>query len=117
MARKYLRLMAEYGYCTLWDEYGAVNQETFPLSPQTKQRLLAWAKIYHESLNWHDPLATEPWSQEKRKAFEEEGRSLWDQLRHELGNEYDVTYFNRREFRNLNELLNLDGDVHNDMLF
>ncbi len=107
--------MAEYGYHYFWDEYGAVNQETFPLSPETKQRLLAWAESYHERLNWQDPLATEPWSQQKLRAFEEEGRSLWDQLRHELGDEYEVTYFSekyRREFRDPDELFNLDGEVH-----
>jgi hypothetical protein len=115
LARKYIKLMAEYSWQYLWDEYGAVNQETFPLPLETKQRLLAWAEIYHTSLNWQDPLATEPWSQEKLNAFEEEGRSLWAQLRQELGGEYEVTYFSEmyhREVRDLDELLHLDNEVH-----
>lgn len=99
LARKYLKLMAEYSCQYLWDEYGVVKQETFPLRLETKQRLLAWAEIYHSSLKWQDPAATEPWSQEKLKAFEEEGRSLWAQLRHELEGEYEVTYFSEMYHR------------------
>lgn len=115
MTRKYLKLMAEYGYHTLWDEDGAVNQEKIPLSPETKHRLFAWASIYHERLNWQDPAATAPWSQEHLQAFEEEGRALWEQLRHELGDEYAVTYFSEKyhqEFRRLEELLKRDDEFH-----
>ena len=115
LAKKYIRLMAEYCCDCLWGEDGAVNQEHFPLRLETRKRLLAWAEIYHTSLNWQDPLATEPWSQEKIKAFEEEGRALWAQLRHELGGEYEVTYFSEmyhREFRDLDELLHLDKEAH-----
>jgi hypothetical protein len=110
LAKKCIKLMAEYGYQYLWNEYGAVNQEIFPLNLEMKKRLLAWVEIYHNRLNWQDPAATEPWSQEKLKSFEEEGRSLWAQLRHELGDEYEVTYFSEmyhHEFRDLNELFHL----------
>jgi hypothetical protein len=112
VARKYIKLMAEYGYQYLWNEQGAVDQEALPLGLEMKTRLLAWVEIYHNRLNWQDPAATEPWSQEKLKSYEEEGRSLWTQLRHELGDEYEVTYFSemyRREFRNPDELPHLQG--------
>jgi hypothetical protein len=59
LARKYIRLMADYGCQYLWDEYGAVNQETFPLRQELKKRLLAWAEIYHASLNMQDPKKSE----------------------------------------------------------
>lgn len=115
MARTSLKLMAEYGHYTLWAEDGAINPERLALSPQTKQRLFAWASIYHDRLNWHDPAATAPWNPELLQAFEEEGRALWEQLRHELGDAYVVTYFSekyRREFRHPEELLNVESDVH-----
>ena len=115
LAPRSLKLMAEYGDQCLWDEQGAVQHETVPLSPETHMRLLAWAEVYHARLNWLDPLATPDWSQEDLHTFEQEGRSLWDQLQQELGKAYRVTYFSekyRREFRQLDELLHLDGESH-----
>ena len=115
LAPRSLKLMAEYGGQCLWDEQGAVKHETVPLSPETHMRLLAWVEVYHARLNWLDPLATPDWSQEDLHIFEQEGRSLWDQLQQELGKAYRVTYFSemyRREFRQLDELLRLDDESH-----
>ncbi len=87
-----------------------MNQEVFPLSTELKERLLAWVEFYHNRLNWQDPAATEPWTQEEIETFEKEGRSLWVQLRQELRDEYEVSYFSEmyhREFREPEELLHL----------
>jgi hypothetical protein len=94
MAKK-IKLMAEYQYYPLWDleEPDNLNPAELPLKKETVERLLQWAKTYDRVLNWDDPASSSFANEEDAKAFEAEGRSLWQQLQKELTPNYEVFYF------------------------
>lgn len=96
MAMK-IELMADYGCYPLWwangEKVGDIDPATLPLSQQTLLRLEKWADAYDAKLNWDDPASSGFASLETKKAFEDEGISLWYQLRKELVPEYEVFYF------------------------
>ncbi|MDF0554997.1 hypothetical protein [Kamptonema sp. UHCC 0994] len=96
MAMK-IELMADYGCYPLWwangEKVGDIDPATLPLSQETLLRLEKWADAYDAKLNWDDPASSGFASLETKKAFEDEGISLWHQLRKELVPEYEVFYF------------------------
>jgi len=106
--------MSDYCSYPLWglddDNIGDIDPKSLPLSETTIQRLEKWADIYDAILNWDDPASSGFASQEAKEAFEQEGISLWLQLRKELSSDYEVLYFSnrlQREVSDLNELMAL----------
>ncbi|MEC4891582.1 MAG: hypothetical protein SAL07_06945 [Oscillatoria sp. PMC 1051.18] len=96
-----IKLMADYGCEPLWwadeDKVGNIQPETLPLTDETIKRLQKWAIAYSETLNWSDPANSPGFgSEEARKAFAQEGISLWKQLRQELAPDYEVIYFSEQ---------------------
>lgn len=95
-----IKLMADYGCYPLWwaggDEVGDIDPATLPLSQETLSRLEKWADACDAKLNWDDPASSGFPSPQAKEAFEEEGVSLWQQLRKELAPEYEVFYFSDR---------------------
>lgn len=93
--------MADYGCDPLWwadaDKVGNIDPEKLPLLPQTISRLQKWVQAYNATLNWASPADSPGFpSPEAEAAFEEEGISLWKQLRSELAPNYEVIYFSDR---------------------
>jgi hypothetical protein len=73
-------------------------------------RLLAWITIYEGTLNGNDPTSSGFRSEEAREAFEQEGISIWHQLRQELAPDYEVRYFSqklRKAIGHPNELMTM----------
>lgn len=97
--RRTLKLMADYGAWPLWDseapEYN-VDPKTLPLSEETKRRLVAWAQVYDATLNQEYPPDSAFPSQEAERAFRREGSLLMQQLRSELGSDYEVVGVKRQ---------------------
>jgi hypothetical protein len=91
---KRIKLYMDWGSYPTWevDDVGDFDPEDLPLSRETLDRLKAWQASFNSILNWDDPMSTPPTEPEVEEAFQQEGLSLWKQLRHELGSEYEVFY-------------------------
>jgi hypothetical protein len=92
-----LRLMPDYDCHPLWETLpGGVRNvapEDLPLSRELREALSAWAERYNATLNRDDPAASGFKTVEDERDFEATGLRLWDQLRRELGDQAEVTYF------------------------
>ena len=95
-----IKLMPDYCCYPLWgidvDNIGNINPATLPLSQDTIKRLEKWANIYDATLNWNDPASSGFPDDHSESIFEEEGISLWYQLREELYPDYAVYYLSDR---------------------
>jgi hypothetical protein len=95
-----IKLMPDYGCYPLWwkvpGKVGNIDPATLPLSQETIKRLDAWANVYDATLNMADPANSVGFSsRETKEDFEQEGVSLWLQLREELAPDYEVVYFDK----------------------
>jgi hypothetical protein len=102
-----IKLWADYGSYPLWgvDEIDNIAPEELPLTQETIQRLNAWQDTYDQTLNQeYPPLSNFP-NQQAEMDFQQEGISLWKQLRLELAPDYEVFYQNEDQlFRHPNEI-------------
>ncbi len=91
-----IKLMADYFSHPLWglddDNIGDINPQELPLSQETIAKLEQWSQIYNNILNWNDPASSGFKTQEDRQNFEKKGIELWENLRQELGQGYNVKY-------------------------
>lgn len=82
--------MAEYSSSSLWTDepsHCMVDLEALPLSEPTKEGLRAWSERLDESLDALSSGVAYDHEPDLR-----EGRRLWDVVREELGDDYDVGY-------------------------
>jgi hypothetical protein len=97
---KKLRLSADYQCWPLWragpDEVGEIEPQSLPLKPETIARLEKWAETFDSWMDFDDPTAEKEPSDEEVDAFEQEGLSLWKQLKQELGPGYEVVYNSKK---------------------
>ncbi|MDF0551569.1 hypothetical protein [Kamptonema sp. UHCC 0994] len=100
MAAETIKLMVDYGCYPLWwetpDKAGDIDPETLSLKPETIKRLEKWAAVFDSILNQDYPPDSDFASPEEAEAFEEEGISLWHQLRQELAPDYEVHYMSEK---------------------
>jgi hypothetical protein len=91
---KRIKLYTDWGCYPIWDidDTGEFDTDALPLSKETLDRIEAWQTAFDSMLNWDDPMSTPPTDPEVEEAFQQEGLSLWKQLRHELSSEYEVFY-------------------------
>ena len=98
-AKPKLKLMPDYDCFPLWwvehphGLVGDVDPAFLPLAPATRKRLLAWARVFDESLDRDDPAQSPPEPPEALAAFASEGLALLKLLRAELAQEYEVVYY------------------------
>lgn len=89
-----IKLMADYDSFPLWeaspDTVGNIDPASLPISDELKFRLGAWAASYDATLNADDPLESGFATPQAEHAFEQEGVEIADQLRAELGADYEV---------------------------
>ena len=94
---KKIRLMADYFCFPLWHnsgvEFGDIDPEQLPLSPELKQSLLEWAAEFDAILCMDDPASSDFPSRRANIEFVAKGDVLLDRLKEELGPEYSVVYF------------------------
>ena len=94
---KTIKFMNDYGYTSLWQtshgRVGSIEYDELPLSKELIDLLEKRDKRYDNHLNWADPAATLPATEEGLKAFEAEGIMLWKKLQEELKPYYVVTFF------------------------
>lgn len=95
-----IKLMPDYFCYPLWgedlDNIGNINPAMLPLSQEIIENLNQWATIYDATLDMSDP-ANSPgfYDRATKEKFDREGIRLWLQLRKELGDRYEVIYFDK----------------------
>lgn len=89
--------MADYGCYPLWwnesNKCGDIDPESLPLSKSTINRLHEWSDTYNSFLNWDDPGNSPKVPDEVWEAFKQESRELWQLLKSELGEDYQITLY------------------------
>lgn len=80
-----LKLMTDYRCWPLWEDGDNLDPASLPLSADLQARLLAWAEVFDNALDWDDPGNSPPMPPETEAAFEAEGDLLADDLAGELG--------------------------------
>lgn len=90
---KTIKLMADYGCFPLWEasgEVGNINPNDLPLSQKMRQLLVDWAYAFDQTLNEDYPPDSGFKSQAEEIEFKQQAARLADQLREELGPEFEV---------------------------
>lgn len=92
---KRLKLMPDYECFSLWDidSVENINPACLPISDELKARIRRWENLYDDTLDQDDPTASGFKSVIDENAFDSEGRLIWKELKNELGESYDVSYF------------------------
>lgn len=89
-----IKLMADYQCFPLWEaspgEVGNIDPNELPISQDLKARLSNWARQYDETLNMDYPPDSGFESAGAEAEFKQEGLRLAEQLRVELGPEYEI---------------------------
>lgn len=99
MSRFTIRYYFEYMAVTcLWgaddvtrEQFGVnINPEDLPLSEQTKDDIRAMSVRWQESLDWDAPADPSPWSEDDFAMFFKDSESLFQQIRAELDDEFEL---------------------------
>ena len=96
---KRLKIMPEYECFSLWDVGSSDNIDSalLPITDDLKERIMSWEVAYDATLNQDNPTASGFRDAAEESAFDNEGRLIWEKLKNELGDSYDITYFSIKE--------------------
>lgn len=67
-----------------------IDPDELPLSGECRERLQAIVARYDESIDWDYPPDSPVWSEEDEARFGREARELVEELRGELGSEFEI---------------------------
>jgi hypothetical protein len=93
-----IRLFFEWGGGVLWCgneaarqrfDVGSVDDE-LPLSNEIRNRLHGMSAWHDTALNWNNPAGPSPWSEADDARFTEAVARLADDIRQELGPDYEI---------------------------
>ena len=93
----HLKLMSDYHCFPLWAMPGNVNPDDLPLSDELKSSLHQWATSFDRTLNHDYPPDSGFANPQDEEAFEAEGLRLWQELRRELRDLYEVVYYSQQQ--------------------
>ncbi len=68
----------------------AINIDSLPLSPQTKERVKEMIRWHDTALDWDNPGGDSPWTDEENERFEKAETELYEDLKKELGDEFEI---------------------------
>lgn len=93
-----IRLFFEWGGGVLWCGNDAARQrfdvgpveDRLPLSDETLNRLRGMTAWHDTALDWTNPAGPSPWSDSDHETFGEAVDRLADDIRRELGPDYDI---------------------------
>jgi hypothetical protein len=88
--------MADYESFPLWRGGVNVDPAGLPLSAGLVDGLLQWANDYDRTLNRDDPVASGFADSEAEAAFSARGEELARRLAREMGDGWNVAYFDPR---------------------
>ncbi len=96
-ARPAIKVMTDYHCHPLWNVGSSgpynIDPHTLPISADLIARLERWADQYDQTLNDDYPPDSGFATPEEHHAFVAEGRQLAYELQQQLGDGYDVFYF------------------------
>ncbi|MEJ7137375.1 hypothetical protein [Amphibiibacter pelophylacis] len=91
---KIIKLMTDYGCFPLWhasgEEVGDIDPNDLPLSQEVRQLLADWARAFDQTLNHDYPPDSGFKSEADEVEFKQQATRLAEQLREELGPEFEV---------------------------
>lgn len=93
-----LRFWFEHGGTCIWakneaakQKYGyAITNSSLPISKNLIEQLNALEDEYHSYLDWEEPRNPSPWSQKQKEDFIKRANDVLEQLRLDLGRDYEV---------------------------
>ena len=98
----HLKFMFEYGptHTCIWDTeptdkyYGCpIPLDELPLSDGLRADIVQMCEEFQSSLDWDDPPAPSPWTQEHMQDFVARSKEAYSRVVAELGDAYTVEYF------------------------
>ena len=101
MAQFEVRLMFEWGGPCLWgmneatqSAFGGYSnlESSLPLSKETKAKLADLKEVHDMALDWANPAAPSPWSQDNFAKFEADALAILKAIQTELGDQFLVWY-------------------------
>lgn len=94
MARRRLRVGADYGAFPVWDldVGGMVDASDLPIDAAMAARLQSWADRYDATLDMDDPVSSGFSSAEDEAAFDRAGEQLARELQRQLGPDFEVWF-------------------------
>lgn len=85
-----------------FDKLGTpVFLDNLPISDSLKNELKSLCEIHDDSLDWSDPTAKSPWTDNQKVSFDNKAKSLFKEVKEELENEYEIIYAHN-DFKNEN---------------
>ena len=109
MQKEIIKIMPDYNCFPIWrmgpNIIENVNPNELPISANLKKRLFNWGEKYDNTLNNFDPVISGFKSAVEEKIFIEEGKIIWKIMLAELGEKYEIEYFN---VKNGNLYYNID---------
>ncbi|HEY9681465.1 MAG TPA: hypothetical protein V6C86_07785 [Oculatellaceae cyanobacterium] len=99
MTKYKLRYFFDPGTCIcLWtandrahEKFGyPVDISKLPLCENTQRRVIYIAAWYDTSIDWSYPADPSPWDVDERRLFNAAAQKLFDKLRTELGDEFEL---------------------------
>ena len=90
--------MPDYYTSSLWagdtqtqDIYGyGISYQSLGLSKKLIQKLEAYDENILNLIDWSNPAGPSPMSKDERKALYERGKSLMEDIKKELGNDFQI---------------------------
>jgi hypothetical protein len=68
----------------------AINIDKLPLSARMKERVEAMIRWHDTALDWDNPGGDSPWTDEESERFKKAATELYEDLKKELGDEFEV---------------------------
>jgi hypothetical protein len=94
MEKQKMRFFCDYGGFCLWQN-GALDVKSLKLSEELEKQLIELNNFFEESLNWKNPLAESPWSDEDWERFFVKTDVIFSNLVGEIGDTYEIVNENR----------------------
>jgi hypothetical protein len=78
----------------LWDSSGLISPRSLPLSETTIAKISELSDWHGTALNWGDPSSPLLWRQAEFDRFEMAAKTLYEQIKDELGDTVELVYSN-----------------------
>lgn len=87
--------MPDYECFALWDidEIENIDPAKLPISDSLKERIGRWEDAYDKTLKQDDPTASGFENPSEEAEFDNEGKLIWEAMKKELGEGYNICYF------------------------
>jgi hypothetical protein len=96
-----LKLMADYDCFPLWKtsngEVENIAPNSLNISEELIKSLYRWAAAYDATLNQDYPPNSSFATEEELNPFEKEGRKIFNELKYQLKNRFEYSFYSQKE--------------------